>query len=268
VTGHDDLANSDDLVREARADALRPEAPSDEPADASTAQGENPGAATNRKPRLVLGDALLTPSGSTVARLDQGSPYTLEVDGERIGRLTTDKQDDTLRQDANRGFLLRRTRVRFDDDDAMWRIAAVVPTAEEVADQIRGKRFIEDKTLTLRLLNRRVVAFEELAAAGGAEQQSRRIAATEGSFGGMGKKADVAVVAGTRRCPLSPARERRRGDLGADAQIRRRNPLHHGLWESAWAVETKNSVPLVAVLLYWHILMGDVFRLGGGGVAG
>lgn len=219
--------------------------------------------------RTVQRHGRLVPSGSVVERL--GDPdYVLHVDGAEIGRISTDKLDDTLQEDVNRGFLLRRTRVSFADTDVTWRIAAVIPEPEQVSDQLRGKRWIAQKTLALRVLNRKLILVEEPAGVDAAADRSRRLAGTRGMFGGSGtgRKAEVVVAAGGREYPLSPARERKRGKMAPEVSIRRRNPVPSAMWASPWTVQARSPVPLGAVLLYWHILMGDVSELGGGGVAG
>lgn len=114
-------------------------------------------------PTTVSRHAVLSPSGTVAERL--GNPdYALHVDGAEIGRVSTDRLDDTLREDVDRSFLLRRTRVSFRDVDLVWRIGAFVPGPEEVAHQVRGKRWIAQKTLALRMLNRNLAVVEVPAA--------------------------------------------------------------------------------------------------------
>ena len=265
MTGRNDFADSEDLIRRARRAASDPGAPSGSPTEQSP-DVETGTADGGRSPRIVHRRAKLVPAGSIAARLGD-PPFSLEADGTESARITTEHVDDTLRESPSRGVMLRRTEVDFYDGGSRWIISAVVPEPEQVAGQVRGKRWIAEQTLGLRVANRRLVVLEYPDEVGGHGHRPVKVAETSGRFAdkGKGRNNAVSVAIGGLRYKLSPAAEKRRGRVGDDTAIRRASLVPHGLWHSPWVVNAESPVPLAAVLVHWHLLMGDVIHLGGGG---
>ncbi len=190
--------------------------------------------------------------------------YRLVIDGIDSARVSTEVDDDRLKEAEHRGFMLRTTDIYFlDERDTKWHIAAELPDTRtvqtEFETELTYKKWGRVQGVVGRRLGGRKISVHEQV---GADEAPTLIATTRGDLGGPGRGEAARVFTRSREYPIAPAKRARRGDTGG-AEITRTSRL--ALARSTWTVETEASIPLAAALIHWHILLGDFYELSAGG---
>lgn len=267
----DPALSSDDLLRAARAEAESPSFNLEPPdtrrsdrwrerrADASAADDPAPDGPVPSAERSVVGTARLAPAGDLFARLKR-SEYLLTVDGHRIARVTTGYEFEPASGFRNAASFRVTSVVFLDRDGLRWHISAEEPGPPRVKTKRSGK----EKELLFSAHERRLYVREEpmpRLMRADSNVENKRLAETVGDLQQWRASSEATVVASGTSFSLRPVRVgARRGAIGDLALIARDYPL----WLAPWSVNTTSAVPLSVILLYWHLLMGDFTRPGGG----
>ncbi len=246
VTERKEFPDSEEMLGPARRKAEQPDR-GDRPDPAGTPAADSQ--RRGRRSRLISQEGALVPTRGS--RLGDRNTYLLEVDGREKARVATAVKDDRLKVDDYSGFMLRTTDVIFfDETDVEWRITSDLPAPEPLEAGHQAELY--------RLEKRKITVQEHPIGKARPGSPMGLIAETRGTIDrprlGLGRRS-ISVYTGGREFSLTPARKARRGEIASFAVIKRKSLLRTRT--SRWTVETTKPLPIAAVLVHWHLLLGD-----------